>query len=156
MQPPSPISAVTTESTSSLGIPRICGRQFRIRSMRRRPFIFGVTLVGVLLAAAPALPARAADDPAPAPAVSCSNGIVGSVSCIASKQDRKQAKNAFDRGIKLLNNERLEEAFAQFDQASKLVPQSAQFLTARERVKAQLVFNHVERGNALLMEMATS
>jgi hypothetical protein len=120
--------------------------------MRRSAFIFGAVLAGAVLACAPALPAHAADDPAMPPAVSCSNGIVGSVSCIASKQDRKQAKNAFARGVKLQNSEHLEEAFAQFDQASKLVPQSAEFLTARERVKAQLVFNHVERGNALLIE----
>jgi general secretion pathway protein D len=114
--------------------------------MRRALFIF----VAGLLAVAPAV-AGADDRPIPPP-ISCSNGIVGSISCIASKQDRKEAHSAFARGMKLQDRGQFEAAFIQFDQASRLVPQDCQFLTAREMVKAKLVFSHIERGNALLMD----
>ena len=51
-------------------------------------------------------------------------------------------------------HQRLGEALVQFDEASRLVPRDIQFLTAREVVKAKLVFDHIERGNALLVEDA--
>lgn len=84
------------------------------------------------------------------PPVSCGNGVPGSISCIPSKKDLKEARAAFSRGLHLENHKQWEKAFAQFDEASQLVPQNTQFLAAREMVKAQLVFDHVERGNALL------
>lgn len=62
----------------------------------------------------------------------------------------KEAREAFARGIKLQEGKHLEEAFASYDKALRLVPQNPNFLTARELLKAQLVFNHVERGNSLL------
>src|SRR5205085_2679973 len=115
----------------------------RIEPMTRASFIF----VAGLLALCPVL-ASADDRPIPPP-IACSNGIVGSISCIASKQDRKEAHSAFARGMKLQDRGQFEAAFTQFDQASRLVPQDRQFLTARELVKAKLVFSHIERGNAL-------
>src|SRR5262249_23339581 len=66
----------------------------------------------------------------------------------------KDAREAFARGLKLNDRHQLEGAFAQFDEAVRLFPQNPQFLTARETVKAQLVFKHVERGNSLLAEDA--
>jgi general secretion pathway protein D len=84
------------------------------------------------------------------PALACATGIPGANNCAPSKQDFKQARDAYQRGVKLESAKRLEEAFTQLDKASSLVPQSLQFLTAREMVKAQLVFDHVERGNVLL------
>ena len=117
--------------------------------MRRAVFIF---VLGVLTATL-AFPAYArGDDPSSAPPISCGNGIPGGVNCIVSKKENKEAREAFARGIKLQEHKRTEEAFVQFDQAARLVPQNPQFLTARELVKAQLVFNHVERGNTLLWE----
>jgi general secretion pathway protein D len=110
-----------------------------------------------LLAAALSLPAFAGgDESASATIVSCGNGVPGGVSCIASKKERKEARNAFARGLKLRDHKRLEEAFTQFDEAVRIVPQNPQFLTAREVVKAQLVFQHEERGNVLLLENARS
>jgi general secretion pathway protein D len=117
--------------------------------MRRAAFIIALELLVVVLAL-PTL--AAADNPVIPPPISCSNGIVGSISCMASKQDRKEAHNAFARGMKLQERRQFEEAFTQFDQASRLVPQDRQFLTARELLKAQLVYGHIERGNALLMD----
>src|SRR5580658_1660446 len=119
--------------------------------MRRAVFIF---VAGVLAPAlALALPALgAADEPAAVPPVTCGNGIPGGTNCIVTKHDRREAHEDFVRGLKLREHNRIEEALAQFEEASRIVPQNMQFLTAREVVKAQLVFNHVERGNVLLLE----
>jgi tetratricopeptide (TPR) repeat protein len=113
--------------------------------MRRKSSIF-------LLALALAAPALASTDESPAPPVSCGNGVPGGVNCILSKKDLKQARTAFARGLKLRDHKEFEAAFAQFDEAARLVPQNPQFLSAREMVKAKLVFDHVERGNLLLLE----
>jgi tetratricopeptide (TPR) repeat protein len=117
--------------------------------MRRTALIIATVLLAVTLAS------RAfagGDDPAPAQPVSCGNGVPGSVNCVATKAELKEARNAFARGLKLQAHKRPDEAFAQFDKAARLVPQNPQFLAARELLKAQLVFNHVERGNELLLE----
>jgi general secretion pathway protein D len=117
----------------------------------RRSFSFIVmAIVTALLAVA----ASAADDPSSMPPVSCGNGVPGGVSCLVTKKDIKLAREAFARGTKLEEHQRFEEALGQFDEAVRLVPQNPQFVTAHELVKAQLVYNHVERGNAFLMENA--
>lgn len=64
----------------------------------------------------------------------------------------KEARSAFREGVKLEQQRRLPEALDLFDKALRLVPQDMNFLTAREVVKAQLGFDHVQRGNALLLE----
>ena len=89
------------------------------------------------------------EDASPAPPISCANGLIGGINCIPTKRDLKEARAAFERGIKLNKSQQLEEAFAQFDDAARLVPQNVDFLTAREAVKAKLVFDHIERGNTL-------
>ena len=116
--------------------------------MRRTFLIF---FGGLLVALVPAF--AAGDDPADVvPPVSCGNGIPGGVQCVPSKKDLKEARAAFARGLQLQSHKRWEDAFAQFDEAARLVPQDVQFVSAREMMKAQLVFDHVERGNALLSE----
>jgi len=121
-----------------------------------------------LLAAMLALPAFA-EDHTPSPAassaassssaapdsatvISCGNGVPGGVMCNPTKEDIKEARSAFTQGVKLQRDNRLEEALDKYDQASRLDPRELKFLTARELVKAQLVFNHVERGNVLMTE----
>jgi general secretion pathway protein D len=118
-----------------------------MRAMRRTTLIIGVGVLGAALA----LPAFA-DDATAAPPVSCSNGIPGGVNCIISKKEMRDARDAYARGLKLYEHKRLDEAFQKFDEATRLVPQDLKFLTAREIVKGQLVFNLVERGNALLLQ----
>src|SRR5438477_12618478 len=114
--------------------------------MRRTAFIIAVGF----LAAALVRPAFAAnDDP---PLISCGSGIPGGVNCILSKKELKEARSSFEKGVKLQEHRQLEEAFARFDEATRISPQNVQYLTAREVVKSQLVFNHIERGNALMME----
>jgi general secretion pathway protein D len=123
--------------------------QARINQMRRTAFIFAavLTTVGLSLAAQ-------ASENEPLPPITCSSGIPGGLNCIVSKRDKKEARDAFARGVKLGQHQQLAEALKEFETASRLVPQSAQFLTARELVKAQLVFNHVELGNVLLNQNA--
>jgi tetratricopeptide (TPR) repeat protein len=111
-----------------------------------------LTISHVFLVAV-AVSAFAADDSTTTPPpISCGNGIPGGVNCVVSKKDAKEAREAYARGLKLEGQQRWQEAFAQFDRASRLVPRDVQYLTARELVKAQLVFNDMESGNALLSE----
>jgi len=117
--------------------------QVKITQMRRTIFILAITCFASAFA-------FAADDPVLSPPISCSNGVIGSISCTPSKKELKQARDAFNRGVKLQERQQLAEAFDQFDKALQLMPQNPQFLTARELAKAQLVYRHVERGNALL------
>jgi hypothetical protein len=119
--------------------------------MRRTAFKIAVGLVAATLA----VPAFAGGDDTPsAPPISCGSGIPGGVNCIVSKTDLKEAQNAFKSGVKLQDQRRLEEALDRFDEAAQLAPQNMQFLTAREVVKAQLVFSHIQRGNVLMLENA--
>jgi general secretion pathway protein D len=131
----------------------------KIKQMRRTVFIFAagllsVTLVLTTFASGDDRASRApgTDEPSSAPPITCNSGIPGGVNCIVSKKELKEARQAYARGLKLSQRQNLEEAYKQFDDATRLVPQNPQFLTARELVKAQLVFNHVQRGNALLLE----
>jgi len=119
--------------------------------MRRRSLICAV---GVLTATLAVSTRAGADDQAPAPPVACNNGLVGGVNCIVTKSDLKQAKAAFQRGVKLHNQEKLEAALAEFEDASRLAPRNVQYLTAREVLRAKLVFGHIDRGNLLLLQNA--
>jgi type II secretory pathway component GspD/PulD (secretin) len=115
--------------------------------MRRTSFI--LILAATILVALSAF--AGADAPSGvSPPVFCASGLPGGTNCVVSKKDLKQARVAFQRALKLESGNQLEEALAQFDEALRLVPQDTGFLTHRELVKAQLVFNHMEQGNALL------
>jgi len=97
------------------------------------------------------IPAFAGSDPViPPPAITCGYGVPGGINCAPSKKDIKEARNAYSRGLKLEDRQRFEEAFVEFDEASRLVPQDAHFFSAREVAKSQLVFQHTERGEAFL------
>ena len=66
--------------------------------------------------------------------------------CNPSHQDLKTAKNAFRHGLKLQKSQP-EQAFRELDRAAQLVPRNVEYLTARELVRQQLVYSHMERGN---------
>ncbi|MGA2345737.1 MAG: hypothetical protein ABSF93_07005 [Candidatus Sulfotelmatobacter sp.] len=121
--------------------------------MRQTSFILAVGLLTANLAVSAF---AAADDASSAPPILCGNGIPGGVNCIVSKKEIKQARSAFREGVKLEQQRRLPEALDRFDNALRLAPRNMQYLTAREVVKAELVFNHVQSGNALLLENARS
>jgi len=115
--------------------------------MGRVAFTFTI----VVLAIVSAMPAAASDpDPAVIRPVTCGNGVPGGTNCLVTKEEKKQAHRAYERGRKLETEGNLDAAYEQFDQASRLAPQTIEFLTARERLKARLVFNHIEKGNSLL------
>ncbi len=116
--------------------------------MRHVIYIF---VIGLLTATSAPLLASS-DDPSPTPPTTCRNGVPGGVNCIVSKTDKKEAHQAYSRGLKLRDQQQLEDALEQFDEAARLVPQDTQFLAAREMMKAQLVYNHMKQGNDLLAE----
>src|SRR5580704_6495480 len=94
----------------------------------------------------------ASDEPVDAPVISCGNGVPGGINCIPSKKDVKEARNAYSRGLKLEGHSHVDQAFLEFDEASRLVPRDPQFFSAREVAKSQLVFRHTERGDDLLAD----
>ncbi|MFZ0759915.1 MAG: hypothetical protein WAM69_08210, partial [Candidatus Sulfotelmatobacter sp.] len=108
------------------------------------------TLAVCLLAAMPYAPAFAGNDLAVPPPISCGNGVPGGINCVPTRQDLKEARHAYARGVKLEQHKLLPEAFAQFDEAARLVPGNVKFVSAREVVKSQLVFQHTQRAEALL------
>jgi Flp pilus assembly secretin CpaC len=120
--------------------------------MRQPLSILAVCLTGLLIN----FPLFAGSDSSvSAPAISCGNGIPGGVNCTPSKSDLKQARNAYSHGLKLQEHHDLEDAFAKFDEASRLVPQDTLFLSAREMTKSQLVFQHTARGDAFMADAQT-
>ncbi|HVN19017.1 MAG TPA: hypothetical protein VMU05_09605 [Dongiaceae bacterium] len=113
-----------------------------------RSFIFAAALLAATTGVSHGAPADG--DVSSAPLV-CRNGVPGGVSCITTKKDLKDARDAFKRAVKLYDHQRLKEALAQFDEASRLVPQNREYLSAREVLKSRLVFEHIKRGDDLLL-----
>jgi Flp pilus assembly secretin CpaC len=117
--------------------------------MRFAPTILAVCLVAMM----PCVPAfGATTSNVDTAIISCGNGVPGGTTCTPTKKDFKDARNAYSRALKLQDHRHLEEALAQFDEALRLVPQDALFLSAREMTKAQLVFQHTQRGDAFLAD----
>jgi general secretion pathway protein D len=112
--------------------------------MLRKTYFAAAIFVGAL-----ALAAFAADDALPPP-ITCGSPVPGGINCAVSKQDRKDARAAYARGLKLEADHHPRQAYEAFDEAARLVPQDPQFLIARETVKGQLVYQLVSHGNELL------
>jgi len=93
----------------------------------------------------------AAAAPPPAPLPLCSNS--GSAPrCHGPSKDLKAARQAFARGLKLEksqndNPQSLDQAFYEFQEAARLVPQNLEYLTAREFTRQHLAGLHLDRGN---------
>lgn len=92
----------------------------------------------------------AADELADLPMISCGHGVPGGVNCVASKKDLKEAHGAYERGLKLEAHQEYDQAFAAFDEASRLAPEEMKYFSAREVAKSQLVYRHTELGDAFL------
>jgi len=113
----------------------------------------------ILLVAAVCL---AADTPLAPPSL-CSNSK-GAPACQGSAKDLKAARQAFARGLKLENLQKqsstnlqdpsqiLKQAFYEFEDAARLVPQNVEYLTAREVTRQHLTGMHLERGNGALFD----
>lgn len=63
--------------------------------------------------------------------------------------DVKQAKRDFREGVKLQKKDP-QRAFELLRQAADLAPKNAEYATARELARQQLVYSHVQEGNRLL------
>jgi general secretion pathway protein D len=74
--------------------------------------------------------------------------VTANSACDPSKSDRKQARAAFSRALKLEKGKHLDEAYKEFDTAARLVPNNVSYVTALAMTREQLIFNHVQRGNA--------
>jgi Flp pilus assembly secretin CpaC len=122
--------------------------QGKIKPMRRAPSI--IVLAACLPLALAGIPALADASTPDAAVISCGNGVPGGIHCVASKKDLKQARAAYNRGLKLEDHRQFAAAFAAFDDASRLVPQNSQFFSAREVAKSQLVYEHTAHGEELL------
>ena len=77
----------------------------------------------------------------------CGSAASGLPACIGPKKDLKNAKEAFDRGLKFQSTRKLEDAFSNFENAARLIPKNVEYLTAREMARQQLVYENVTRGN---------
>jgi tetratricopeptide (TPR) repeat protein len=98
---------------------------------------------GIVLSAAVCLAADSVPTAAPS---SCSDAA-GAPACKAPAKDLKAARQAFSRGLKLQHARNLDEAFSEFEEAYRLIPQNVEYLTAREMLRQQLVASHLEHGN---------
>ena len=94
-----------------------------------------------------AVTAAGAEQKAP-PLLPCPTGT-GDAACNPSRQDQKDARNAFARGVKLQSKD-TDQAYEEFIHAAELVPRNVNYLTAREATRQQLVSKHIERGNVEL------
>ena len=94
----------------------------------------------------------AADQPPASPTTACANGVPGAPACIASPQARQEARKTFEHGMKLQKQNRLADAFIEFEAAANLVPLDLQYATLRELTRQQLVSDHLKRGNAALAD----
>jgi hypothetical protein len=88
--------------------------------------------------------------PAAAPALCSASG--GAPACQGSKRDLKSAHRAFARGLKCEKSHDLDQAYLEFDEAARLVPQNVEYLTAREFTRQHLAGTHLERGNKDLLD----
>jgi general secretion pathway protein D len=98
------------------------------------------------------LTAFADDQPPTVPLLPCAEGLPGAVSCNPSKKEIKEAGVAFAKGLKLQRQKRQDEAFDEFETAARLAPRDVGYVTARELTRQQLVFDHLQRGNAEMRE----
>jgi len=113
--------------------------------MQRWRFLVAVCLVASLTWAAD-------QPPTPPPTTLCANGVPGAPACIASPQARQDAHKAFEHGLKLQKQNRLEDAFLEFETAANLVPQDLQYATLRELTRQMVVSDHLKRGNTALAD----
>ena len=103
--------------------------------------LFALTVVGFC-----------ADQPKGLPLLPCPAGSPGTPACTPSKRELNDAKSAFAKGMKLQREKRTDEALDQFEDAARLAPQDVVYLTAREMTRQQIVFDHLQRGNAALLK----
>jgi len=95
----------------------------------------------------------AADTPPPPASLPCSNTASDCLtSGRVSSKDRKAARQAFTHGLKLEESQSLDEAFYEFEEASRLAPDNAEYVAAREMTRQHLSSLHIDLGNKALIK----
>jgi len=94
----------------------------------------------------------AADQPAAVSLLPCGQGATDAPGCNPSKKDLKDAKDAFSRGVKAHRADRLHDAYEHFKTAADLSPHNMDYVTARELIREQLVYQHLKDGNVDLLK----
>lgn len=72
--------------------------------------------------------------------------------CNPSKADLKRAKSAFKKALSLQKDKHTDEALDEFETAARLVPQNVEYVTSFALARQELVYQHVVRGNADLLQ----
>jgi len=81
----------------------------------------------------------------------CPPGNAGTASCTPSKKDLKQAERAFKQGMRLLQDQRDDEALADFTEAVHFSPRNITYVTAEAATQQRVVFRYIQQGNQALL-----
>jgi general secretion pathway protein D len=93
------------------------------------------------------LAALGADQPQNLLTLPCNQAAPAGSACNPSKEDLKKAEAAFSKALRLTKQKRNEDAYQEFDIAARLVPRNLEYLTALAVARAELVSEHLKRGN---------
>jgi len=93
------------------------------------------------------LAALGADQPQNLLTLPCNQAAPAGSACNPSKEDLKKAEAAFAKALRLTKEKRNEDAYQEFDIAARLVPRNLEYLTALAVARAELVSEHLKRGN---------
>jgi len=122
--------------------------------------LISVFIAGLWLTAAPLWAQAPVEKTSPslcvpgAPPADCAapgNPAVAPETPILSPEDEREANKSYRRGLKLRRRQP-EQALEAFEEASRLDPQNAEYLTARELMRQQLVMERVRRGDRFMLE----
>ena len=118
--------------------------KIKIRMRRLRTEI--LTLLALACLAANCLAAETPSTSALPPSSSspCSGAAACPTSFKLKSNDEKSAKRAFAKGMKLQQSQKIEEALYEFEEAARLAPQNAQYVTAREVTREHLAGEHLD------------
>jgi general secretion pathway protein D len=86
------------------------------------------------------------------PLLPCPSGDSATPACNPSNRDLKDARTAFRKGLSLQNQRHTDDAYEQFETAARLEPRNLNYLTARELARERSVFEHLQAGNAELLD----
>src|SRR5262249_10561255 len=80
----------------------------------------------------------------------CAQANAANAACVPSPETVKKAKAAFSKGLQLEKQQHVDQAYTEFDTAARLLPRNLDYLTALAITRAELVSNHLLKGNAAL------
>src|SRR5215813_3740365 len=92
----------------------------------------------------------AADQPPAVLSLPCAQANAANAACVPSPETVKKAKAAFSKGLQLEKQQHVDQAYTEFDTAARLLPRNLDYLTALAITRAELVSNHLLKGNAAL------